>query len=489
MPPRYVAFFSYTHADDAHDEGLLSSVLARLESELRLTLGDRDVQIFQDRDDLNPGDVWETRLAKALDQAVYLIPVITPSFFSSEFCRKEFLRFWQREEADPNSARITPLYWRTHFPLEGLLPAGDDPLLKAVKAVQFDDWREVRPLGISDRRTRQKIEAMALDLAIRYGRHAQAGDLSSTPGTRGDVKSVEQSLDAERARLARQAATLRREQNNCCRAEGCIEIDTKFVTGTLNDWFKPGAGKTEWFKDLDRGPEMVVMPSGEFMMGSPPSEPRGDGYDGREEPQHKVALPKPLAVGRFAVTFDEWDAAHAAGGVTHKPNAPSGRRRQPVVEVSWENAMAYCAWLSEVTGKTYRLLSEAEWEYVCRAGTTSPFWWGSEISTAKANYDGSLTYGSGKTGEDRRRTLPVDRFEPNPWGLYQVHEWCADTWHPTYRGAPVDGAAWTGGETSLHVLRGGSWFNAPRSLRSAHRYRNTAVNRNASFGFRVAREL
>ena len=95
MPSRYVAFFSYTHADDEHDEGLLSSVRARLESELRLALGDRDVQIFQDRDDLNPGDVWEARLAKALDEAVYLIPVITPSFFASEFCRKEFMRFWR----------------------------------------------------------------------------------------------------------------------------------------------------------------------------------------------------------------------------------------------------------------------------------------------------------------------------------------------------------------------------------------------------------
>jgi formylglycine-generating enzyme required for sulfatase activity len=278
-------------------------------------------------------------------------------------------------------------------------------------------------------------------------------------------------------------------------AEGRIKVDAKIVLGAPGGWLNPGAGKAEWFKDLDAGPEMVVVPAGEFMMGSPSSEERWAGYDGREEPQHKVTIAAPLAVGRFAVTFDEWDAAVATGGVTHKPGDQGwGRGRRPVVNVSWEDAKAYCAWLSKATGKTYRLLSEAEWEYCCRARTPTPFWWGSDISAAQANFDGNYTYGSGKKGDYRKQTVPVDTFEPNPWGLYQVHgnvwEWCEDVWHANYNGALLDGSVWRqGGDQSRRVVRGGSWGNVPQFLRSAGRNGFTTGNRSNSLGFRVGRTL
>ena len=228
-------------------------------------------------------------------------------------------------------------------------------------------------------------------------------------------------------------------------------------------WLKPG----ESFRDLDGGPEMVIVPAGEFWMGSKD----GEGGDA-ERPRHKVTIPKPFAVGRYAVTFDEWDAARAAGGVSHNPSDRGwGRGRRPVIDVNWEDAQAYTKWLSSKTGQPYRLLSEAEWEYCCRAGTSTHFWWGDEISIQQANYDGNYTFGKGSKGEYRQKTLPVESFQPNPWGLYQVHgnvwEWCQDCWNDNYHNAPADGSAWTTGDCSRRVLRGGSWSNNPQYLRSA----------------------
>jgi len=264
-------------------------------------------------------------------------------------------------------------------------------------------------------------------------------------------------------------------------AEGRIKVDAKFIHGAPERWFKPGAGKAEWFKDLDVGPEMVVVPAGSFTMGS-------NDYDG-EKPPHKVTIEALFAVDRFAVTFDEWDAA----GLSQPSDQGWGRGRRPVINVSWEDAQAYAKWLSGKTGKAYRLLSEAEWEYCCRAGTTTAFWWGNSISTQQANYDGNHTFGGGAKGEYRRQTVPVDSFEANPWGLYQVHgnvwEWCEDNWHPDHKGAPVDGSVWPGGDASLRVVRGGSWSNYPRVCRSANRYRYQPSIRYFNLGFRLARTL
>ena len=246
------------------------------------------------------------------------------------------------------------------------------------------------------------------------------------------------------------------------------------------------------FRECATCPEMVVVPAGSFTMGSPTSEVlRGS----NESPQHAVTFARQLAVGRFALTFDEWDACAAAGGCNgYKPSDEGwGRGRRPVINVSWADAKEYVAWLSRKTGKTYRLLSEAEREYVTRAGTTTPFWWGSSISTSQANYNGRSTYDGAAQGEFRQKTLPVNSFQPNPWGLYQVHgnvgEWVEDCWNESYQGAPSDGSAWTSGECSQRVLRGGAWRVDPQVLRSAHRGRDSAGGRFIGRGFRVGRTL
>jgi formylglycine-generating enzyme required for sulfatase activity len=247
------------------------------------------------------------------------------------------------------------------------------------------------------------------------------------------------------------------------------------------------------FKECEQCPEMVVVPAGAFSMGSPASEPERDSDEG---PQHQVTISRPFAVGRFAITFDEWDACVADGGCNgyRSHDGGWGRGRRPVIHVNWNDAKAYVAWLSRKTGKSYRLLSEAEREYVTRAGTSTPFWWGSSISTGQANYEGNYVYNNGSKGEYRQRTMPVDSFQPNPWGLYQVHgnvwEWTEDCWNGSYSGAPADGTAWTGGDCSRRVLRGGSWDGDPQFLRSAFRSRKPPSDgRFSKFGFRFGRTL
>jgi formylglycine-generating enzyme required for sulfatase activity len=255
---------------------------------------------------------------------------------------------------------------------------------------------------------------------------------------------------------------------------------------------KPGSGES--FRDCPDCPEMVIAPSGSFTMGSPKDEPeRSDG----EGPQHKVTIAKPFAVGKFAVMFAEWDACVAAGGCnTYKPGDQGwGRGGRPVINVSWDDATAYVAWMnSKVKGQPYRLLTEAEREYVTRAGSTTPFWWGSSITPDQANYDGNYTYaGGGKKGEYRQNTLPAKFFKPNPWGLYQVHgnvyDWVENCWVDSYKGAPADSSAITAEDCALRVLRGGSWDDDPAVLRSAFRIRYSPDYRVSNVGFRLARTL
>jgi formylglycine-generating enzyme required for sulfatase activity len=260
---------------------------------------------------------------------------------------------------------------------------------------------------------------------------------------------------------------------------------------------------------------MVVVPAGEFMMGSPDDEP---GRRDRDGPLHKVRFGQPFCVGRDAVTCGQFAAFvnnknyKTEGGVivwtgTELKFDPNGSWRNPgfrqndshpVVCVNWDDAHAYVAWLSEATGHIYRLLSEAEWEYVARAGTRTPFWWGSSITPAQANYAGTYVYyvyaGGAAKGEWRGSTAPIGSFAANPWGLYNVHgnvcEWCEDILHGNYNGAPEDGSAWLrGSDGSRRVVRGGSWCDTPVNLRSAFRDGIATDHRYYYLGFHVGRTL
>jgi formylglycine-generating enzyme required for sulfatase activity len=280
--------------------------------------------------------------------------------------------------------------------------------------------------------------------------------------------------------------------------------------------FKPGAGKTEHFQDCPTCPEMVVVPPGHFTMGSPESEPERDWNKDTESPQHEVTVGAAFAVGRFAVTRREYatfvretnlvlgdkcwvfegDKWEVRVGRSFRNPGFAQDDRHPAVCVSWEDAKAFAAWFSRKTGKLYRLLTEAEREYVTRAGTSTPFWWGTSVTPKQANYNGKITYaGGGSKGEYRKRTMPVDSFEPNPWGLYQVHgnvsEWTEDCRHENYQGAPTDGSAWTTAcfDSSSRAARGSSWLSYPRYFRSAARDSAPANYRGYGRGFRLARTL
>jgi formylglycine-generating enzyme required for sulfatase activity len=249
---------------------------------------------------------------------------------------------------------------------------------------------------------------------------------------------------------------------------------------------KPG----DAFKEGDKLPEMVVVPAGRFLMGSP----AGQGNDD-ELPQHEVTIAKPFAVAKFALTFDEWDACATRGGCRADVSDKGwGRGRRPVINVSWEDAQDYVKWLAGVTGKPYRLLSEAENEYAARAGSATQYPtqypWGDDIKLngkPMANCDGCGAEWGGK------QTAPVGSFSADRFGLYDmignVWEWTEDCWNETDKGAPVDGSAWTTGDCWRRVVRGGSWFLYPRSLRSGVRSGYPTGNRDDSLGFRVARTL
>ena len=256
--------------------------------------------------------------------------------------------------------------------------------------------------------------------------------------------------------------------------------------------FVPARSPGDVFRDCKSCPRMVVVPAGDFMMGSPISE---KGRSDDEGPRHRVTISKPFAVGKYEVTFSQWDACVAEGGCWHRPSdANWGRNERPVINVNWKDAKAYVKWLSGKTGRQYRLLSESEWEYVARAGTTGPFHFGRMISTNQVNYNGRPVYGLARMGVNRKKTVSVGRFSSNGYGLHDVHgnvwEWVEDCWHASYTGAPKDGRAWTmGGDCTRRVLRGGSWYNSPTRLRAANRDGNGTGFRSIIFGFRVARTL
>jgi formylglycine-generating enzyme required for sulfatase activity len=248
----------------------------------------------------------------------------------------------------------------------------------------------------------------------------------------------------------------------------------------------------QFIEDLDDGIqlEMVAIPGGSFMMGSPKNEP---GRRETESPQHQVTVP-PFLLGKYPVTQAQWQAVAALPQVNQelKPN-PSRFKgaNRPVERVSWHDAVEFCNRLSNHTQRSYRLPSEAEWEYACRAGTTTPFHFGETITTDLANYNGNYTYGDGVEGIRKGETTEVGSFKiANEFGLYDMHgnvwEWCQDDWHNNYEDAPTDGSAWISNKAKINkLLRGGSWYHNPGLCRSAYRSFNYLDSSDDVIGFRV----
>jgi len=233
------------------------------------------------------------------------------------------------------------------------------------------------------------------------------------------------------------------------------------------------------FRDCEECPELVVVPPGDFVMGSKDSQ--------YEKPERTVSVARPFAIGRREITFAEWDQCADAGACKHRPDDRGwGRGAQPAINVSWDDTKIFLAWLSQKTGQRYRLPSESEWEYAARAGTVTPFWWGREAGSGHAqcaNCGGPIT----------QRVAPAASFRPNGFGLYDTAgnaaEWVEDCWNLTYRNAPKDTTAWTSGDCRLRVLRGGNFSSNATEIRSAARFRYDVDVRYYANGFRVVREL
>ncbi len=256
------------------------------------------------------------------------------------------------------------------------------------------------------------------------------------------------------------------------------------ITIAIAGSYNPG----DVFRDCPDCPEMVVIAAGKFTMGSP--EGKGDKD---EHPQHDVTIDKPFAVGKFEVTWDEWQAcvADKACNTDVQEDAGGdngwGRGRRPVIEINWHDATAYAAWLTKKTGKTYRLLTEAEWEYVARAGAATTYSWGDDIGKGNAS-----CAGCGSEWDDKQ-TAPVGSFKANQWGVHDMHgnvwEWTQDCYQKSYDGAPVDGSAVSAPDCNKRIVRGGAWYVGTRHLRAANRSWIDPEGRNHIVGFRVARSL
>jgi formylglycine-generating enzyme required for sulfatase activity len=455
-------FFSYSHRDEAlRDE--LGEHLFPLE---RAGL----IEVWHDREML-PGDNVDDEIAQKLRTADVILVRVSPSFIRSSYCYdNEFKNAIKRH--NKGEARVVPVIVR---PCQWQLTPLRDLLAMPTDGRAVIEWPS-RDTAFNDVAAGVTRLAKAMqDKGISAAKPAAAG----AKPTVGQV-----------AQPPPDAPATSGEASPAIRMDSVLESEHDAVARN-----RP-VGDLIVFCDVNEPwcPEMVALPAGKFLMGSPFEElGRGDS----EGPQHEVTFAKRFALGKYAVTFAQYDHYCEVAGTEKPEDRNWSRGQRPVINVNWRDAMAYCEWLAKETGQPYRLPSEAEWEYACRAGTTTPFSFGATISVVQANYDGNYTYGNGTKGAYRKQTVPVGVLPANPWGLHEMHgnvwEWVEDVWHDSYAGAPVDGSAWTDGEgkesSRVRVGRGGSWSDDPRYLRSAGRDWSLPDLRDSYRGFRVARTL
>lgn len=436
-------FYSYSHRDEVFRQ--------ELEAHLSFLRRGNLIAEWHDRK-IDAGDEWKAQIDRHIGTADIVLLLVSADFIASDYCWGEemtkALARHEREEARVIPVILRPCRW-TSTPLGKLqaVPKDAKPVSEwSNRDAAFDD------IAAAIERTVEELRQLRL--------------------TAKALRTFAAFRDREQQHVERtaQAAAL---------SDGWDGWTPRFkgVPAELP------AGHV--FRDGDDCPEMVVIPAGEFMMGSPDGE---EGRYPREGPQHKVKIARPFAVGKYEVTFEEWDGCVAAGGCPYSPgDAGWGRGRRPVINVSWEDAQTYVRWLSEETGNGYRLLSEAEWEFAARAGTTTCYSWGNEPGENHANFLASGSPWSGK------RTSKVSCFAPNEFGLHDmignVWEWVQDCRNDSYDGAPVDGSAWESGDCSRRVLRGGHWVSEPVIARVASRGYGIARHRLSIAGFRVARTL
>jgi formylglycine-generating enzyme required for sulfatase activity len=494
--PKAKIFISYSRKDMAFADRLDAALKAR------------GFVVLIDREEIYAFEDWWKRIESLIGQSDTVIFVLSPDAVASREALKEV------EYASSLNKRFAPIVCRKVE--ESAVPEA----LRRLNFVFFDD-----PIQFE---TSADYLAASLQIDIgwirqhtMFGEAARRWTVAGRPGPRGLLLRSPTLEEAERwiaahprgapaptpdtiafVTASRRDATRRRRRvvallsafvalivvglaawrnENWLREHAYALANVHTLTATAERALKA----KDSFKECTDCPEMIVIPAGSFMMGSPLGEKQ---RDPDETPLHRVMVAKPFAISKFELTVAEWDACVAYGDCDpYAEVGVFGRGRQPLINVNWFDARDYVAWLSRITGKQYRLLSEAEYEYAARAGTQTAYPWGDEIGTGNINCAGC----GGQWDGDQ--PAPVGSFSPNQFGLYDmlgnVSEWVEDCVHYDYDGAPTDGSAWTAGACGSHVLRGGSFVFPPSDARSARRLFGSPDFRVNYNGFRVARTL
>jgi len=443
LPP--IGFWSYTSSDDTASGGRLSQLRRRLADELQLRIGQRPkVYLWQDVAAIPHGADWQQEIHKALDQSSFLIPIVTPAFLQSEWCCKEVLHFRQREQALGRGDLIFPFRYIDVSDIESH-EVHDPVVLALLKARQWIDFTPFRYRSPEIEEVASLLGSLAASLRAALRRAPPPPPAELTLRGMAPPRSPDPPPELPRPAIIAPS---------------------------------PPAFPI---------PETVLIPVGTFQMGAPEAESKREGtedWDKDASPMHEVTIAKPFWLGKYPVTRGEFAAFAADTGRDGEPWASPGFAqddRHPVVRVSHADALAYLGWPSQKTGQTWRLPSEAEWEYAARAGTTTARYWGNA-----AGKPGEHAHFASSDG-----TCPAGSFPPNRFGLHDmlgnVWEWTADAWHDNYRGAPADGSVWMAAGEADRVVRGGSWRNVARAVRAAGRNHYAPANRYGDFGFRPAR--
>ncbi|HUD85966.1 MAG TPA: SUMF1/EgtB/PvdO family nonheme iron enzyme [Xanthobacteraceae bacterium] len=589
--PELVGFFSYSREDDADSHGALSALRTHIQGELRGQLGRtaKTFRLWQDKEAIPSGTLWESEIKNAVAQSVFFIPIITPTVIASPYCRFELESFLAREAELGRDDLVFPILYIDVSALADSVRRQNDPVLSLIAERQYVDWREFRYHDINAMEVRKAAGQFCthirdalhkpwLSPQERTSQEEAAARQRAEDDRRRQEAETQRRADEARAREADALARRRAEEERRKREAEAEQRRTEArglsgaaaarpssprqrtalligtvaaaVLAALVVWLAvvsprpsqvaqgstatpPATAPTptpppsdaclvdvpgcplsaekeralkpkDTFKECADCPQMVVVPGGSFIMGSPASELRRDPDEG---PQHAVTIVREFAVDSVPVTVDQFSAfAKATGydagskcwtwedGKSAERDSRSWRNpgfaqtgTHPVVCLNWNDAKAYAEWLSKMTGKDYRLLTEAEYEYATRAGTTTAYPWGNDIGKNNANCNGC-----GSKWDDKQ-TAPVGSFAANGFGLYDmvgnVEEWTEDCWHDSYNGAPAVGSAWTNGDCNHRVVRGSSWGDTPVNLRSASRNRATPDHRVDDLGFRVGRTL
>lgn len=571
--PELVGFFSYSLDDDVRSGGALALLRRRICGELGKRLR-RKLWLWQDEETIPSGPLWADEVRKAIAESAFFIPIVTPGALKSDDFRTEFEAFLARERELGRGDLIFPVLYIPAPELQEATQRDADEVLKTIHARQYADWTHIRLADIrspevgkqvarlcerivdalhepweslEERRLRAEIEAKRQALAAL--RSGTAGDGASAPA-KPDTGAGRGWRPSSRALaagvicvilmgLALGWLLMPRPAPPPAPASASAQAPPLAPTATPAD-MTPAAYNlalspereralrpNDGFRECADCPEMVVVPAGSFTMGSRESDAGLRPEISRDErPQHVVTISTPFAVGKVHVTVDQFAAfvretGYDAGAWCFDASSPHADRSwrnpgfaqegsHPAVCLSWNNARAYVDWLMKKTGKPYRMLAEAEWEYAAR-GRTSPgdyprFWFGDDEKElcrygngadqkARDSIKGLEGVTAAPCNDGYAYTSPAGHYEPNAFGLYDMfgnaRQWTADCWHENYKGAPDDGSAWTTGSCNVgRVVRGGSWRNGPDALRPARRGWGSSPNqRYDQIGLRVGRTL